>query len=60
MMRIRKMRMAVAHGQMAMNVLVRHTRHGRTVMLMLMVRIVSMLMGVLPTFMSMFVGMVFR
>ena len=60
MMRIRKVRVAVAHGQMAMNVLVRHTRHDRAVVLMLMVRIVNMLVGVFQGFMRVLVGMVFR
>ena len=57
MMRIRKVRVAVAHGQMAMNVLVRHTRHDRASLLMLMVRIVNVLMRVFQGLMRMLVSM---
>ena len=45
---------------MAMNVLVRHTRHDRAIVLMLMMRIVNMLMRVFQGLMSVLVGMVLR
>ena len=60
MVRIREMRVAVAHRQMAMNVLVRHTQHDRASVLMLMVRIVNVLMRVFQGLMRMLVSMVLR